>query len=92
MQEQHKQAIRLLDKIRQYCDMPNAPAAVELKNQAQKLIDMFEQQKNARTLEEQVVRVQNAALRMRDDEMDYNDRDDVKDRCDDMRMALRKLK
>ena len=91
MQEQHKQAIRMLDKARQYVDQPNGGAAAGLKNQLQKLIDMFEQQKNAHTIEEQVKHIQQIVIRMKDDEMDYNDRDDLKDRCDEMRMALRNI-
>lgn len=80
----------MLDRFRQYADMPNAPISTEIKNHLQRLIDMFEQQKNARTIEEQVKHIQGLIGRLTDEEMDYNDRDDLKDRCDDMRMALRK--
>lgn len=91
MQEQHKEAIRMLDKYRQFADLPHSRSSEELKRSLEKLEDMFEQQKNPRSIEDHIKQIQGIIANLRNDEMSYSERDDLKDRCDDMRMALRKL-
>ena len=92
MDEQHKQAITLLDKVRMYCDKPDEPAAQQLKVEAQKLIDMFEMQKNAYDIENQAKRIQDAVLSMTEADISPGDRDDIKDRTDEIRFAVRKFR
>ena len=88
MQNLHQLAIELLDRVRNYSDSSGTEG---LKQEIQRLIDEFEMQKNARSLEARVASIERMVAGLREDDMDFRHQDDLKDRCYDLKMGLRKF-
>lgn len=92
MDEVYKQAVDMQDKLHNYLDQPDSSAGQSLKQTVQRLIDDIRSQKNNISVEETVKDFISILDSIKDyDIIDYQDIDDLKDRCEDMRNALHKL-
>ncbi len=87
-----KQAEEIQNKLHNYLDRPDDPQGQALKQSIQKMIDNIRMQKNKYTIEDGVKAVIRVLDSIKDYEViDYEDIDDLKDRCEDMRRAIQKL-
>lgn len=92
MDELYKQAIDLEGEIKDNLDDPNNPAAVRLRSDARKLVDLIEQKKNPRTLEAEVYRIiQQLEAAEGSNIISEQHLDELRDRFEDMRRTIREL-
>lgn len=92
LQDVYKQAVNMQFKFRDYLDDGGHYLANTLKSDIQRLVDEIEMKKNPRTLED---RVKGIMRRLEEAEgssmMSLHHIDELLDRCEDMRQALRKF-
>lgn len=92
MDDIYKQVIALQDKFRGYVDAPNDPRAVQLRNEIQALENDVQSKKHKFSIEDRIKRVLNIVLNLNDTTvMDFSDKDDLKDRLEELRQEVRKL-
>lgn len=93
MDQVYRQALDIDNRLKSYLDMPNDPAALKIRESVRHLIDMIQQKKDILAIEYQTQDLKSKVLALREDTvMDYGDSDDIKDRCDELIQALRKLR
>ena len=90
MEDLKHKATRLLDIIHSYCGDASSRQEAELKAQARKLYDMFEQHKNPRDLERQATIVKEFLYHMEAGAMTTPHCEDLKHHYEQLRINLRK--
>ena len=92
MDDVYKQALAMQNKLHNYLDQPNDSTAQALKKEVQRLTDEIEMKKNKISLEDRVKSIIRILESFKGDQViDYNDVDDLKDRSEDIRRAIRNL-
>jgi len=91
MDEIYKQAVDMQHKTRDYLDQDGDPAAVQLKNEVQRLTDEIEARKNPRSIEDRLKSIIRQLEALADPVMSAGHVDDLRDRCLDMQQDIRKL-
>ncbi len=88
----YRQALDIQNRLNTYLDKPNDPKAQSLKREVQVLTDEIEVKKHKLSLEHRVKGIISILDSIKDYEViDYVDIDDLKDRCEDIVNALRRL-
>lgn len=92
MEEIHKQAEVMRNKLRNYLDEPNHPKAQTLVKEVEQLINDARQKKNPLSVENRVKTIIRQLEGFVDDViMDFRHRDELIKHSDNMRQALRSL-
>jgi hypothetical protein len=92
MEDTYKQAVQLQFKMHDYFDDAGHQLAQQLKKMVQQVVDEIEMKKNPRSLEDRVKGVIRHLESLEGSSVMSNHHiDDLRDRCEDMRQALRKL-
>jgi len=92
MDDIYKQVIALQAKFMGYVDAPNDPRAVQLRNEIQALDNDVQSKKHKFSIDDRIKRVLNIVLNLNDTTvMDFSDKDDLKDRLEELRQEVRKL-
>lgn len=92
MDDLYRQAIDLEGEIRDNLDDPNHPTAVRLRTDIRRLVDLIEAKRNPRTLESEVYRIiQQLESAEGSNIISETHLDELRDRFEDMRQAIRRL-